>query len=79
MSEKMRSEFEAWAAKDGFVIAEFKDNKYAYGATQIAWESWQASYKAALESAVKRCEEMNADGYEQGGTFADAIRQLGGE
>jgi len=93
-NENMRSAFEAWAIKDGFVIAEFNAGRYAYGATQIAWEAWRASYKAAVADAAnavpttrKQCSllagEMSAQEWRTACallTYAQGtIRQLGGE
>lgn len=52
--EKMREEFEAWAAtkKGGLVAGDFRwmesRNRYYYEITQAMWESWQASREALV-------------------------------
>ena len=43
--EKMREEFEAWAANDGYELDVSDDERftYAFHETECAWYGWQAS------------------------------------
>lgn len=47
--DKMREEFEAWAASDGYQLDASSDARFTYDfhETECAWYGWQAS-RAAL-------------------------------
>lgn len=47
--DKMRAEFEAWAASDGYQLDASSDARFTYDfhETECAWYGWQAS-RAAL-------------------------------
>ena len=46
--EKMREEFEAWAASDGYQLDASSDARFTYDfhETECAWYGWQASRAA---------------------------------
>lgn len=46
--EKMREEFEAWAASDGYELDVSDDERftYAFHETECAWYGWKASRAA---------------------------------
>ena len=62
-ADKMRAEFEAWAARKGFSLKRIKWNdgsmsNYVYQSTFDAWQTWQAAYAARQKAVDERIEGL---------------------
>ncbi len=56
-NDKSRAAFESWAVQEGLYIEPF-DGEYLWGETAVAWLTWQACRKVALNEAAEVCANL---------------------